>query len=558
VILLAALYQEPSSVRSAELAECLRRNCENPCVDEVHVLLEDDGVPGLDHPKLRTIRHGRRLTFRDAFAYASAHLRGKRVILANTDIYFDRSLARLEGYPLANRLLCLSRWDVKPDGSSSYFDFGHSQDAWIFESPLREFSCNWHLGIPGCDNRLTYEAEQAGLEVLNPSRSIRAHHLHLSNVRHYTERQRLPGPVRAVPGTFLGTPWVNYIVTGATTADAARTVHSLCGQPRSAVVAVVPRDPEGQLRALHPEVTLIEQGGSSAQQRQRGAAAADDDAILCFVPGGLEAPSDLADAMLRAWSLDALLTAEGPGTDRLLACSKAAFNRVGGLDDLIASDGEDLADLREVLRAFGAAERPLPAVRCSGAEPSPTAADEPTRTIDRGYSRAKVAVLRETRRPLSLSARREIRRAVERRWFAERGQVPDAPCASVAFRERMGYSVRRLEAGVSSHTNDPRPFLSIPPPLAGKPFTQVVASRVSPVEVEFRSPGKLYVLVGTDWYGYYPATEFLRDRGLREPLPAVATRNGTGFEVWSILGEAGESLTLPTQVMLVAEELVQP
>ena len=78
------------------------------------------------------------------------------------------------------------------------------------------------------------------------------------------------------------------------------------------------------------------------------------------------------------------------------------------------------------------------------------------------------------------------------------------------------------------------------------------------VEVEFRTPGKLYVLVGTDWHGYYPATEFLRDHGFREPMAEVATRRGTGFEVWSMLGEAGESLVLPTQVMLVAAELAQP
>jgi hypothetical protein len=35
-------------------------------------------------------------------------------------------------------------------------------------------------------------------------------------------------------------------------------------------------------------------------------------------------------------------------------------------------------------------------------------------------------------------------------------------CASVAFREKMGYTISRLEPGVSSHNNDPRPFAAIP------------------------------------------------------------------------------------------------
>jgi hypothetical protein len=307
MILLVGHYREPSPARAAELEECLRRNCENPLLAEVHVLVEDGAAPALHHPKLRLVPHGRRLSFRDAFAYAGERLRGQRVVLANTDIYFDRSLARLEGYPLTERLLCLSRWDVQPDGASSYFDFAHSQDAWIFEAPLRPFSCDWHLGIPGCDNRLTYEAERAGLEVLNPSRSIRAHHLHLSNVRHYTERQRLPGPVRAVPGTFLGTSWVCFVVVGAAPAGAAPALRALSDELRSDVVAVVPADPEGRLRAVHPAATVLLHDAPAARQRQRGAAAADGDAVVASStagsnrPPGSPRPSSRRGARTRSW-----------------------------------------------------------------------------------------------------------------------------------------------------------------------------------------------------------------------------------------------------------------
>ncbi|HEY2031777.1 MAG TPA: hypothetical protein VGH20_21440 [Myxococcales bacterium] len=343
MIVLAGWYRDRTPARAAELLECVRRNCANPAVSEVHLCLEDGSRPDLIDAKLRLLEHGRRLTFRDAFAYANGALAGRRVALANADIYFDETLALLNGHDLRGKLLCLSRWDVQPDGSSKYFDFSASQDAWIFEAPLPQLSCDWHLGIPGCDNRIAHEAAQAGLRLWNPSRSIRAHHLHASAVRHYTESQRLSGPGAAVPGSYLGT-----------------------------------------------------------------------------VP-------------------------EGP--------------------------------------------------------------------------------------------------------------TPAAPLAAVRFRESMGYTVARFAPGASSHNNDARPFQSVPEPLRGRPFTQVVAWRASPLEVEFRSGGKVYVLVGTDWNGYLPATEFLRAHGHREPLPDVWTGRGTSFEVWSLMGSAGERVSLPTQVMLVAAEL---
>lgn len=343
MILLGGWYQDRAPARASELLECVRRNCANPYVTQVHLFLEDRSTPDLSDPKLRLMRHGRRLTFRDAFAYANASLAGRRVALANADIHFDETLGLLAGHDLRGKLLCLSRWDVQPDGTSTYFDFSASQDAWIFEAPLPQFACDWHLGVPGCDNCIAHEAAQAGLELWNPSRSIRAHHLHLTGVRHYTETQRLAGKGVAVTGSYLGT-----------------------------------------------------------------------------LPGG---------------------------------------------------------------------------------------------------------------------------------------PPPPAPLAAVGFRESMGYAVARLAPGASSHTNDARPFRSVPDALRGRPFTQVVASRVSPVEIEFRSGGKVYVLVGTDWNGYVPASEFLRTRGHREPLPDVTTSRGTSFEVWSLVGAAGEHVSLPTQVMLVAAEL---
>jgi hypothetical protein len=360
MIVLVGFYLDASPERLLEFLTCIERNAANRKIEEVHVFLEDPVGPAevlSRHPqlassKVRLIPHGRRLTFRELFAYANRELPGKRVIIANADIYFDHTLARLDGYSLTGRLLCLSRWDLQQDGLWRLFDFESSQDAWIFDTPIPEFDCDFHLGLLGCDNRLAWEAEHAGLAISNPSRSIRSYHLHASGVRRYTQAQRLHGPTRGVPAVSL---------------DGANV-------------------------------------------------------------------------------------------------SPAVTNGHGGRD---------------------------------------------------------------------------------------------VPCAAVAFRETMGYTIGRMQLGASSHNNEERPFTAIPDRLTGRSFTQVVACAVSPVRVQFLSSGRVYVLAGTDWDGYYFATAWLGSHGEAEPLPLVETCQRPAFEVWSLLGERGDQFVVPTQVMLVSDHLEQ-
>jgi FkbM family methyltransferase len=355
VILLTSLYHDADARRRDELLECLRRNVAAERLDEIHVFIEDamaakelQAHTEFSVAKVRLIEHGRRVTYRSLFDYANQHLQGRGVVIANADIFFDDTLARLDGYDLSGKLLCLSRWDVHADGSASLFEHPSSQDAWIFKAPVPSFHCDFHLGLLGCDNRLAWEAEQAGLKLSNPSRSVRAHHLHLSQVHHYSERQRLAGPTRSISATPLETPY----------------------------------------------------------------------------------PSSL-------------------------------------------------------------------------------------------------------------------------------GTPPAVPCAAVAFSEAMGYTVASLETGASSHNNDARPFTKISEPLLGRMFTQVVSAAVTPIEVEFITSGKLYVLVGTDWDGHDSSAAWLNRHGFRENLPSLETERQTGFEVWSLVAEAGDRFVLPTQVMLVADYLVK-
>jgi len=581
VIRLVGFYQDRSAARMAEILDCLRRNLDSDHISEVHVFLEDHADPAafpeLGHDKVRLVRHGQRLTFHDLFDYANRRLEGRRVIIANNDIYFDHTLARLERYDLRGKLLCLSRWDVQADGNAYLFNSCGSQDAWIFEAPLPRFTCNWHLGLPGCENRLAFEAGEAGLALENPSHTVRALHLHLSQVRNYVERQRLRGNGRVVHPGFLTVPWLWAVVPCmGRLADLEACFAPLAAEPHASTVLVDYACPDGAggwARRQHPSVCVVSVPNrnwfSAAEARNLGAAATEPDAVLCFLDADVTVSPGFADAILDRFQPDGFLVPDrrGAGFDGALVCSRAAFEKVGGYDTNYHGTAEANADMRAVLARAGFVERTFPAAlldHCGGH--TPEARDRfyplPDAAIgagaDAAYRKLKDTIAAElggagTVPPLAL---REIHRAITHGRLVERGLLREAPSAAVAFHEKMGYTVAELRAGASSHNNDARPFEEIPSPLAGLSFTQVVASRVSPVTVEFRAPGKLYVLVGTDWDGYHPATAFLRRHGYREPLPCVRTRSGTGFEVWSLVGEMGETVELPTQVMLVARELV--
>src|ERR1043165_6934941 len=208
MILLAGLYLDPNRERLAELLTCIERNAANRHIDAVHVFVEEEAdvssFPQLESQKIPIVPNGRRVTFRRLFDYANRELRGERVIVANTDVFFDRTLARLDDYDLTGWLLCLSRWDLNGDGVWRHFDYDMSQDAWIFEAPVPDIACNFHLGVLGCETRLAWEAAHAGLKLANPSRSIRAYHLPASGVRRY-EHRWMDGPGRAVAPVHLDT-----------------------------------------------------------------------------------------------------------------------------------------------------------------------------------------------------------------------------------------------------------------------------------------------------------------------------------------------------------------
>ncbi len=185
-------FTPESAARRAEVDECMQGNADNLHIDRIIVLASSDAAHRMVFSSGKLIWlevvPERRPTFREFFNTLNIHNASPNDlnIVANADVYFDDTLAILKGLELQGVCLALTRWEHTNDGRM-FMDRGdNSQDAWIFQGPIRPIpGCNYPMGCRGCDNRLACELRGAGYRVLNPCADIIAHHRHDSRVRNY-------------------------------------------------------------------------------------------------------------------------------------------------------------------------------------------------------------------------------------------------------------------------------------------------------------------------------------------------------------------------------------
>ena len=193
-VLLTMYYRDDLPARQFEIDACLNHNLQNRLIDQVIVFTEEF-FSNIMHSKLSQQVIKERLTYQCAFEFANKNLVGDICMLSNSDIFFDDTLISLQRADMTDKLYAITRHNVQPDGSLLFTDAGTCQDVWIFKSPIKTFTSNFGMGRPGCDNRVAWEARNAGLKVLNPCKVITCRHLHLTNKRNYMQNQpQIPGP----------------------------------------------------------------------------------------------------------------------------------------------------------------------------------------------------------------------------------------------------------------------------------------------------------------------------------------------------------------------------
>jgi hypothetical protein len=204
LILYTTYFQSKSQTRQAELDYCLQHNLHNNLIDKIVIWCETLPIFAQNNKNIVQINDPKIPTFLDFVEHANIHYPRQNIILANSDIYFDSTLNLIHQINLQNKFLTLTRIEqngkLSPEGKLDWADnlYSHSQDVWIFKSPLKQFKCDFQLGKVACENRLAAEAYFAGLEVLNPSLSINVYHKHASQVRTWRPEESYHG-FRAFP-----------------------------------------------------------------------------------------------------------------------------------------------------------------------------------------------------------------------------------------------------------------------------------------------------------------------------------------------------------------------
>ena len=127
------------------------------------------------------------------------------------------------------------------------------------------------------------------------------------------------------------------------------------------------------------------------------------------------------------------------------------------------------------------------------------------------------------------------------------------PTAGVVFHERHGHRVHRLVDGVSSHSVQHRPVTRVPPQLYGLLFGQVSSWESTPMTIRCTAQGTLYMLVSRHWSACLSAG--LKSSGAGRSTIADVETVPEAYEVWTIELRVGDNLTVPDQVILVADPL---
>lgn len=167
-------YKDKDHKRRKEIDFCLEKNINNPLFDII--ILESETNPTFNFyiEKINKLSKENDIN-----------------IICNSDIFFDKTIELIKNIKEKD-FYALSRYDWD-NNLATFSNQSNSQDVWIFKGRAENINADFQLGKPGCDNRIAFEFKKAGYNVTNPSKSIKTYHVHSSNIRRYSEEEKIEG-----------------------------------------------------------------------------------------------------------------------------------------------------------------------------------------------------------------------------------------------------------------------------------------------------------------------------------------------------------------------------
>lgn len=207
MILITSYYKTINEERNKEINRCLFNNYNNRYIEKIYLL--NNKIFNLDfmsdpYNKIEQIiisnNENYILKYCDAVEFINENLKDKICILANSDIYFDHTIQKINNSVINNTCIALLRYDVDKNGNLKIFSQhglprDDSQDSWIFRSPLNVNlkELNFSLGTLGCDNIFANIIYKSKIGIYNPCFDIISIHLHNTEFRTYNVDNRLHG-----------------------------------------------------------------------------------------------------------------------------------------------------------------------------------------------------------------------------------------------------------------------------------------------------------------------------------------------------------------------------
>ncbi len=214
-------YIDKNIDRQSELDFCISENLKNKSLNHYVVICNSNEYDNFlskyaDYEKkIIPVIIDKRPTYNDYFQLITKLFpqEDNINIVSNLDIIItETSLLYSSFYLSGKSCLALSRWDIQNrvdyQNNSFLFDREDSQDTWIFKGGVQQvLGANFPLGKAGCDNSIAHLLSSAGYEMKNPSKMIKTYHLHLTNIRNYTDilgqpKERIPPPYKLLPPTL--------------------------------------------------------------------------------------------------------------------------------------------------------------------------------------------------------------------------------------------------------------------------------------------------------------------------------------------------------------------
>jgi len=207
IYLITQFYINKNTERHRETLITLKKNVTSGLFDKILLLneriytIDELGLTSAEYKSIEQIVIGRRLQYEDIKMVNELGLEGY-IVLSNSDIFFDESIKNIFNGSLYKIKSCyhLTRYEYEEGielkkcklhkGPECSQDSLIIHSKWLNENlDLKKIS----MGLPGCDNRVSYELYNSKFVLFNVPGKIRSYHVHRSNIRVYTQKDRYMG-----------------------------------------------------------------------------------------------------------------------------------------------------------------------------------------------------------------------------------------------------------------------------------------------------------------------------------------------------------------------------